>query len=86
MDFNVGSLGIARWIVNGVFVVLLIRAWIELRPRTAIVFAAIWLAGYAGLPYILYGEPYFVPLVAVLDIILLFRLKLQDPGGGLQLR
>jgi hypothetical protein len=81
-----GSISIATWIAHGVFVVLLLRAWIELRPRTAIIFGLLWLAGYVGLPYILYGELYFMPLVAVLDIVLLVRLALQDESGGLGLR
>ena len=86
MSFAVGSVGIAVVIAHGVFVVLLVRAWIELRPRTAIVFAVLWLLGWFGLPYILYGELYFLPYVAVLDIILLFRLMAQSPGGPLALR
>lgn len=80
-----GSISIAGWIAHAVFCVLLLRAWIELRPRTAIIFGLLWLAGYFGLPYILYGEPYFMPLVAILDIVLLLRLSLQDEGGGLGL-
>jgi hypothetical protein len=83
---EIGSLAIGRLIAHGIFIVLLIRAWLELRPRTAILFALIWMAGYVGLPYILYGELYFTPLVAVLDVILLFMLGMQESGGGLRLR
>ena len=81
-----GSVTIAGWIAHGVFAVLLLRVWIELRPRTAIVFALLWLAGRFGLPYILYGELYFLPLVAALDIVMLFTLMMQTPGGSLGLR
>ena len=81
-----GSTSIAAWIAHGVFFVLLLRAWIELSPRTAIIVGLVWLAGYFGLPYILYGEPYFMPLVALLDIVLLLRLMLQDDSRGLGLR
>ncbi len=81
----VGSLAVAGWIAHGVFLVLLLRVWIELRPLEAVVFALLWLAGYFGFPFILYGEPFFMPYVAVLDIIMLFRLLLQD-GGDLSLR
>ncbi len=72
-----GSVSVAAWIAHGMFVVLLVRVWIALRPRAAIVFALLWLIGYLGLPYILYGEPFFMPYVAVLDSIMLFRLTMQ---------
>jgi hypothetical protein len=80
-----GSVSVAGWIAHGVFAVLLLRAWVELRPRTAIVFALLWLAGYFGLPFILYAEPFFMPFVALLDIVLLLRLMAQKQGDGLQL-
>jgi hypothetical protein len=76
----IGSATVAAWIAHGVFCVLLLRAWIELRPRTAIVFALLWLGGYFGLPFILYGELYFLPYVAVLDIVLLMMLARQGAG------
>ena len=82
----VGSVAVAGWIAHGVFAVLLLRVWIELSPRTSIVFALLWLAGRFGLPFILYGELYFLPLVAVYDIVMLFMLTLQKPGGSLGLR
>lgn len=74
---TVGSLAIAGWIVHGVFAVLLLRAWIELRPRTAIVFALFWLAGYLVSPYIVQARLLSVPYVATLDIALLLRLAWQ---------
>jgi hypothetical protein len=80
-----GSVSVAGWIAHGVFAVLLLRVWVELRRRAAIVFALLWCAGYFGLPYILYGEPFFMPYVGVLDIIMLFRLMLQTKGDGLRL-
>jgi hypothetical protein len=66
-----GSVTIAGWIAHGAFCVMLLRVWIERRPRTALIFVALWLAGYFGLPFILYGELYFMPYVAVLDIAML---------------
>jgi len=76
----VSSVTVAGWIAHGVFLVLLLRAWIELRPRTAVIFVLLWCAGYFGLPYILYGELYFMPYVAVLDIALLLLLGWQTAG------
>ena len=81
----VGSLAIAGWIAHGAFLVLLLRVWVELRPRAAIVFVLFWLLGYFGFPYILYGEPFFMPYVAILDVIMLFRLTMQG-NEGLHLR
>ena len=74
---TVGSLAIASWIAHGVLVVLLLRAWIELRPRTAIVFALLWLAGYLVSPYVVQARLLFMPYVAMLDIALLLRLAWQ---------
>jgi hypothetical protein len=73
-----GSVTIAGWIAHGAFCVLLLRVWIELRPRTALIFVGLWLAGYFGFPFILYGEPFFMPYVAVLDVVML--LMTQDDG------
>jgi hypothetical protein len=82
-----GSVSVAAWIAHGVFMVLLFRVWLELRPRAAIVFALLWLIGYLGLPYILYGEPFFMPYVAVLDAVMLLRLTLQArDDSGLHIR
>jgi hypothetical protein len=72
-----GSVSVAAWIAHGTFVVLLVRVWVALRPRVAIIFALLWLIGYLGLPYILYGEPFFMPYGAVLDGVMLLRLTLQ---------
>jgi hypothetical protein len=75
---NIGSAAIASWIAHLTFVVLVIRVWRELRPRIAIVFALLWLAGYFGFPWILYGEPWFMPYVAVLDVTMLMMLNHND--------
>lgn len=75
---NIGSAAVASWIAHLVFAVLLIRTWLELRPRTAIVFALLWLAGYYGFPWILYGEGFFMPYVAVLDVAMLLMLNRRD--------
>lgn len=82
---TVDSLAIARWIANGVFVVLLLRAWIELRPRTAILFALLWLAGWEGLPFLLWGR-FFAVYVVLLDVALWFRLRSTEHAEGLGLR
>ena len=35
-------------------------------------FVVVWLAGMFGLPHLLYGELLFAPLVAIVDIVLVF--------------
>ena len=42
----------------------------EAVKRLAVI--AIWIAGFLGLPHVPYGAGLFVPLVAVLDIVLVF--------------
>lgn len=80
-----GSISVAGWIANGAFCVLLLRVWIERRPRTALIFVALWLAGYFGFPFILYGEPYFMPYVAILDVVMLMLVS-NDQGASLTLK
>lgn len=74
----VGSAAIGYWIAQIAFVVLLVRTWNELRPLTAVVFAVLWAAGYFGLPFILYGEGYVMPYIAMLDVIMLLMLNHRD--------
>lgn len=76
--FNVGSVAIAGWIAHIAFFVLALRVWAELRLRTALVFVALWLAGYFGFPLVLYGEGFFMPYVAMLDVIMLLILNRHD--------
>lgn len=73
--FNVGSMAIAGWIAQIAFFVLALRVWAELRLRTAVIFVALWLAGYFGFPLILYGEGFFMPYVAMLDVVMLLMLN-----------
>ncbi len=64
-----GSAAIAGVIAHVAFWVLLVIGWREVGGRTMAAFAAVWIAGWLGLP-LLHGELLFVPLVAVLDIVL----------------
>lgn len=73
----VGSAGIAAAIAHVAFWVLLVRLWIESGARPAVIFAALWLAGYLGLPLI-GGSLFFVPYVAVLDIALVLTIFKGD--------
>jgi hypothetical protein len=67
-----GSSLVAGWIAHVAFWVLAVVGWDELGTVRVGVFAAIWIAGFLGLPHVPYGAGLFVPLVAVLDIVLVF--------------
>ena len=64
-----GSAAIAGVIAHVAFWVLLALGWRELRQGTIAVFATAWAAGWLALPLI-DGALFFVPLVAVLDVVL----------------
>jgi hypothetical protein len=53
----------------------------ELGPRGTTVFLALWLSGFFFLPFLPYGAALFSPLVAVLDIALVFTVFKGDVGG-----
>jgi len=65
----VGSAAIGGVIAHVAFWLLLALGWRELRGRTIALFVAAWLTAWLGLPLI-GGELFFVPIVAVLDIVL----------------
>ena len=56
------------------FWVLIIWGWAAdgLTLATRLVFVGLWIAGYAGFPYLPNGGWWFAPYVAILDIILIF--------------
>jgi len=70
-----GSIGIAGWIAQLTFwAVLGIGVWSnELDRRAAAIFVALWIAGFAGLPWLpMVGSMLVTPFVAILDIVLVF--------------
>jgi hypothetical protein len=73
-----GSVGAAGWIAHVAFWVLLAAGWQDLWPRRTIAFIGIWSAGYLLLPRI-GGELFFMPLVAVLDLVLVMMVLYGDP-------
>ena len=68
------SATVAGWIAHIVFwTVLIIGAWSEdLGPKSLAVFVVLWLAGMFGLPHVSFGAGLSTPLIAVLDIVLVF--------------
>jgi hypothetical protein len=70
----ISSVAVAGWIAFIAFWVLLAAGWFaqELRVRGITVFLLLWIAGRFGLPHIPYGDALFMPLVAILDIALVF--------------
>lgn len=54
------------------FWVLLIAGWAlgELGSKASAIMAVLWLAAFWGLPHVPYGAALFMPLVAVVDVVL----------------
>ena len=70
-----GSQGIAAWVAQIAFWVLIARGTIygDLRKAVAAIFVLLWLAGYVGLPRIAWWAGSLVTsYVAMLDIVLVF--------------
>jgi hypothetical protein len=66
------SVGFASLIAHAAFWLLLAygRLTGEVSPRGTIILALAWVAGLVLLPYALYGDALFSPLIAMLDIAL----------------
>ena len=76
----VGSSGIAAWIAHIAFwaLILLGVGSGELRIKIAAVFVILWVAAYAGLPFVSFGGLFLTPCVAVLDVVLVFLILKGD--------
>jgi len=76
-----GSPVVAGVIAQLAFWLLLLRGVLggELRPKVALLFVALWLAGYMEIPSI---SPFAIPVVtsfvAIVDIVLLFVIYKGD--------
>jgi hypothetical protein len=70
----IGSSAVAGWIAQIVFwaLILLGVGSGELGIKGAAVFVTVWLAAYIGLPLVSFGSLFLTPLVAVLDVVLVF--------------
>jgi hypothetical protein len=71
---------IAGWFAQAAFWVLIVwgLAAEELGRGAAATFVVLWLAALFGLPYLPYGEFFFAPVVAILDIVLVFMIYKGD--------
>jgi hypothetical protein len=79
-----GSIGVAAWIAEIAFVVLLaLGVWFgELRRVGAAVFLALGLLIWLGLPHLRNGANFVTPALAVLDIALVFAVLKGDVRIG----
>ena len=75
-----GSAVIAGWIAQIAFwTLLIIGAWSEdLGPKSLGVFVVLWLAGMFGLPHVSFGAGLSTPVIAMLDIALVFLVLKGD--------
>ena len=76
----ISSSGVAALAAHSAFVVLLAAGWLtgELGPRGVVVFLALWVGGWLGLPLVPYGQGLFFVFVALLDIALVFAIFKGD--------
>ena len=74
------SAGVAAWIAQVVFWALLLvgELWGDLGIARGVVFVALWVVGYFGLPLLPSGGLFFSPYVAVLDLVLVFLVLKGD--------
>ena len=73
-----GSPVVAAWLAHVTFWALLVIGLEELGSRRFAALAAAWLVGYLVLPHLPYGSLMFAPLVAVVDIGLVFMIFKGD--------
>ncbi len=73
-----GSHVLAAWLAHVAFCVLLVLGFEELGSRRVVALVATWLVGYLGLPHVPYGSLMFAPLVALVDIVLVFMIFKGD--------
>jgi hypothetical protein len=81
-----GSAGAAAWVAQVVFVALLLLGvlWGDLGIKRALIFLAMWIAGYFALPLLPFGgvgglaAAFFSPYVAILDVVLAFLVLKGD--------
>jgi hypothetical protein len=71
-DSMIDSPGIAAWIAQAGFWMLMALAWAsgEVRLKGTVTFLGLWVAGFIGLAHLPYGAALFPPFVALLDITL----------------
>ena len=71
---------IAGWIAHIAFWTLLIVGAMsgELQKRSLAVFACLWLLARFGLPYLPNGDSFFTPVIAILDVVLVFVVLKAD--------
>jgi hypothetical protein len=69
-----GSAGLASWIAQIAFWALIILGvgFDEVDRKTAALFVALWLAGYAGASFVPGAAPFLTSYLAILDLVLVF--------------
>jgi hypothetical protein len=76
----IGSPGIAAFIAQAVFVGLMIWGWLsgELGWKSLTVFALLFIVGFVGRSCLRGGAPFFPPVVAIMDIVLVLLIFKGD--------
>ena len=74
----IGSPQVAWWIAHAAFWILLALAVRDRRWRTIIVIGGLWVIGYIASRQVASLALFFMPFVAVLDIVLVFFVLRRD--------
>jgi len=69
---------IGAWIAFVVFWALLLIGWRELGTGRALIFLALWIAGFAGRGYVPSGDLLFTAYQAVLGVALVLMIFKRD--------
>lgn len=76
------AVALAGWFAHGAFWALLVWGWEEFWPTTTIAFVLLWIVGYVLSARVTSLDAWFMPYVAVLDIILYVMLLARGYDGG----
>ena len=74
----IGSAAVGSAIAHLAFVVLMIVAAVDGRRRVVAVGAVLWVAGYVAAGHAASLAPFFMPFVALMDIVIVFIVLQRD--------
>jgi hypothetical protein len=76
------GLALGGWFAHAAFWALLIWSWEEFWPTKTIAFVLLWIAGYIALTHLTSLGLWFMPYVAVLDLIMYVMMLARGYGSS----